>query len=73
MYKERAKNEPVSSRNFAIAYALLGDKDQAFAWLAKGIDEQDPFSIWLKIEPQYDSLRSDPRYTSLLQRLNMTP
>ncbi|MDX6304295.1 MAG: hypothetical protein QOI77_1264 [Blastocatellia bacterium] len=71
--KERAKNEPVSPRDFAVPYALLGDKDQAFAWLNKSIDEHDPFAIQLKIEPQYDSLRSDPRYTTLLKRLNMTP
>ncbi len=74
MDKERAaRNEPVGPRKFAVLYALLGDKDQAFAWLEKAIDAHDPWAVQLKIEPQYDSLRSDPRYTILLQRLNMTP
>src|ERR1700687_4700280 len=31
MAKERARNEPASPRKFAVLYALLGDKDQAFA------------------------------------------
>lgn len=68
-----AKNEAVSTRLMAVLQALLGNKDQAFRWLAKGIDEHDPFALWLKIEPQYESLRSDPRYTTLLKRLNMPP
>jgi DNA-binding winged helix-turn-helix (wHTH) protein/TolB-like protein len=73
MAKERAKNEPANPRTFAVLYALLGDKDQAFAWLEKAVDAHDPWAVQLKIEPQYDSLRSDPRYTTLLKRLNMTP
>lgn len=72
-YEKRAKKERINARNVAIIYALLGDKDQAFAWLEKAINEHEPFAVQLKIEPQYDSLRSDPRYTTLLKRLNMTP
>ena len=52
-------------------YGLLADKDSAFAWLEKGIEEHDPEMAKLKIEPAYDSLRSDPRFIKILQRLNL--
>jgi hypothetical protein len=52
-------------------YALLGDKDPAFAWLEKGIEERDPAMSQVKIEPAYDSLRSDPRFSKILRRVNL--
>jgi tetratricopeptide (TPR) repeat protein len=50
-------------------YAGLGQKDQAFAWLEKSIQERDERLVWLKVDPMFDSLRSDPRYGELLRRL----
>lgn len=52
-------------------YGLLGDKDPAFAWLEKGIEEHDPALSQIKIDPAYDSLRSDPRFIKILQRVNL--
>jgi tetratricopeptide (TPR) repeat protein len=54
-------------------YGLLGDKDPAFAWLEKAIEDRDPDMSQIKINPAYDSLRSDPRFNRLLQRVNLTP
>lgn len=71
--EEDAKKEPVSSRTHAVLCALLGEKDKAFAWIDKAIDEHDPFAVQLKVDPQFDSLRSDPRYATALRRVNMTP
>jgi len=48
-------------------YALLGERDPALACLGK-----DPFHIvFVKVEPAYDSLRSDPRFGQLLNRLGL--
>lgn len=54
-----------------IAYALLNDKDQAFAWLEKAYAARQAYLYYLKCEPRLDSLRSDPRYTDLLKRMNL--
>lgn len=52
---------------FATIYAALGDKDKAFEWLAK--EKQTPFrQATLKFDPFLDPLRSDQRFTQLLQR-----
>jgi hypothetical protein len=45
-----------------VAHVYLGlhDKDRAFEWLGKTVDEQE-VNLWLKTDPVYDPLRSDAR------------
>jgi tetratricopeptide (TPR) repeat protein len=52
-------------------YASLEDKDRAFEWLEKGYRERNRFMIFLREDPRYDALRSDPRYSDLLRRINL--
>jgi eukaryotic-like serine/threonine-protein kinase len=52
-------------------YAKAGDKDQAFAWLEKGLKEKSDAIQYLKINHMADSLHSDPRYTEMLKRMGM--
>ncbi len=68
-----AKQRYVSPYNFAIIYTGLGDKDQAFAWLAKAIEERTLIIFHLKSRPLFEPLRSDPRYRELLRRMNLEP
>ncbi len=53
----------------AKAYVDLGDKDQAFVELNKAYEKRLSSLCWLKIEPQLDPLRSDPRYQELLKKM----
>ena len=68
-----AKQRYVSPYNFAIIYTGLGDKDQAFEWLTKCVEQRTLPIHHLKIRPLFDSLRSDPRYAVLLRKMNLTP
>lgn len=69
--KEQSKQRYVSPKAFAITHMRLGDKDQAFEWLNKTFDE-NPYRIaFLKVDPRYDSLRSDARFTDLLRRMKL--
>jgi hypothetical protein len=55
----------------AIIYAGLDEKDQAFLWLERAYEERSvPYD--LKVNPWWDNLRSDPRFTDLLQRMGLT-
>lgn len=54
----------------AKAYVDLGEKDKAFAKLNEAYDKRLSSLCWLKIEPQLDPLRSDPRYQELLKKLH---
>jgi hypothetical protein len=56
----------------ALIYVGLGDEDQAFAWLAKAYAERSVWMPWLKVDPEFDDLRSDPRFVSLMQRIGFT-
>jgi hypothetical protein len=71
--KKLAKQRYVSPYNFALIYTGLGDNDQAFEWLAKCIEQRTRLVYRLKARPMFDPLRSDPRYTELLRRMNLEP
>ncbi len=69
--KVASKQRYVSPFNFALIYIGLGDKDQAFEWLNKTFEE-NPYRIaFIKVQPRFDSLRSDPRFTDLLRRMKL--
>jgi serine/threonine protein kinase/tetratricopeptide (TPR) repeat protein len=49
----------------------LGREDEAFEYLEKTYQERHGILVYLKVEPLFDGLRSDPRFVSMLQRLNL--
>jgi TolB-like protein/DNA-binding winged helix-turn-helix (wHTH) protein/Tfp pilus assembly protein PilF len=55
------------------AYIGVGNKDQAFACLEKAYSQHFGTLTTLKVDPGYDSLRSDPRFQDLLQRVHLAP
>ncbi len=68
-----SKQRYVSSLSFALVYAGLGEKDQAFVWLEKAYEERSSPLYMLKVDPKWDPLRSDPRFNDLLRRIGLPP
>lgn len=68
----KAKTGYVSPTIFALHYTLLGKKDEAIVWLERAYDERHPFLVQLKIDPEFDSLRDDPRFQDLLRRIGLS-
>jgi TolB-like protein/Tfp pilus assembly protein PilF len=68
---ERATREYIDPGLITYVYIGLGDKDQAFAWMEKAYQERSGIIGWLQIEPHFDPLRSDPRFTELLRRMGL--
>jgi serine/threonine-protein kinase len=60
------------STETALVYAALNDKDKAFEWLEKGIDEQNTGIGYLNILPVWEPLRTDHRFAALLKRIHLT-
>ena len=56
----------------AAIYAALGDKQRAFASLERAIESHGIGLIFLGVEPMYDNLRDDPRFTKALARIGVT-
>src|SRR5690606_526427 len=61
----------VSPYLMAVVCAGLGDKEQTLMWLEKGYKDRSFLMIWLKVEPQFDPLRGDPRFDRLVQRIGL--
>jgi cellulose synthase/poly-beta-1,6-N-acetylglucosamine synthase-like glycosyltransferase len=55
----------------AEAYARMGEKEQAYAWLERAYTEQDSGMVSLGVEPIFEDMRRDPRFQDLLRRLNL--
>jgi tetratricopeptide (TPR) repeat protein len=52
------------------SYVLLGDKEQALVWLDKAYDAR--FGLdFIKVNPAWDAIRSDPRFADLLRRMGL--
>jgi serine/threonine protein kinase/TolB-like protein/Tfp pilus assembly protein PilF len=70
--QEESKRGYTPPYNIAQIYARLGDKDQSLAWLERAYNERDSKLTYLKVEPAFDEINSDPRFQQLLQRLAVT-
>jgi serine/threonine-protein kinase len=62
--------EPTSDY-MATIYAKLGDKERALAELEKAYQKHAHQLIYLKVEPAWDPLRSDPRFVDLIRRVGL--
>jgi TolB-like protein/Flp pilus assembly protein TadD len=65
------KNRAADASEIAGVYLGLRDKDQAFEWLERGFAAHDTDLDLLKVGPEFEPLRSDPRYQSLLARMRL--
>jgi TolB-like protein/tetratricopeptide (TPR) repeat protein len=66
--------EPPSAFNahsLAVLYAALGDRDNAFKWLA--YEPSHAWTPWFRVDPFFFALRSDPRFKEMLRKFNLPP
>lgn len=68
---QSVSDESALSFQLAAVYAGLGDKDASLKLLQKAYDERSDRMPYLKVEPRFRRLRSDPDFTKLLARLNL--
>jgi tetratricopeptide (TPR) repeat protein len=68
--EEMSRTQWVPPYDVAMVHAGLGDKDAAFEWLDRALEERDIWLGWVKAEPAFENLHTDPRFEDLLQRMN---
>ena len=71
--QEQERRTYVSPYTLAVAHTNLGEKDRALEALEKAYQERGEDLVWLRSEPEFDLLRSDPRFQDLLRRMNFPP
>jgi serine/threonine-protein kinase len=57
----------------ALAHTGIGDREGALRWLARSVDAREREAVMngVSCDPMFDSLKSDPRFTALMQRMNV--
>jgi serine/threonine protein kinase/tetratricopeptide (TPR) repeat protein len=67
--EQRAREDLVSSFDMALVHLALGANRDALDWLERGYDLRDVWLLEMTAWPWFDSLQPDPRFQSLLQRI----
>jgi tetratricopeptide (TPR) repeat protein len=61
----------VNPAAFAMVHIELGEIDEAFAWLERAYQDRRGWLAYLKVEPDFDPLRADPRFAQFLGRMRL--
>jgi TolB-like protein/Flp pilus assembly protein TadD len=67
--EELSRQKYVSAYYFAIIHLSLKDYGQTFEWLERAVEERSGFLAFINVEPLFDNLRSETRFTNLLQQV----
>lgn len=70
--EDRAQGKYGKALGIASYYAMLGDEAHALEWIEKGYEERSSGMQYLAIDPQFDAIRSNPKYQYWLGVLNLS-
>jgi serine/threonine protein kinase/tetratricopeptide (TPR) repeat protein len=68
---EKSKTEPVSPWGIALIYTGLEDDQHAIDWLEKAYQARSFDLLYIKVDPRFDRLRLNPRFTQLLTQMRL--
>ena len=71
--RARSKTRHVPGYWIAVVHAGLGDRNRAFESLERSYQDREGILVHLNVDPFFDGLRDDPRFTSLIQRVGFVP
>ena len=72
LIQEFARRPDVAPSMLAALYLDAGDKDRAFEYLYRAIQERSFASDWINVNPALDILHSDPRWAPLIREMNLS-
>jgi serine/threonine-protein kinase len=64
----KARAEKTSAGSVAIVYGVLGEVDEAVAWLERAVEQRSAFLPYAALMREFESLRGDARFDELLRR-----
>jgi tetratricopeptide (TPR) repeat protein len=69
--RDLSKTRYVSALSIALAYMGLDDKQRAFEWLERAYEDRSLRPDLMRVDPEYDNLRSDPPFQDLMHRAGL--
>jgi hypothetical protein len=70
---QKSRQQYVTADSIAAVYVALGEKDEAFRWLDRAVEEHSGSFYSYMFCPEFRALRSDPRFADLLRRIGLDP
>ena len=67
--EELSKTRFVTSYGMALIEAGLGDREATLRWLRKAFEERSHWLIWIRLDPRFKAIRSDPRFQELVAKV----
>ncbi|HEX8282858.1 MAG TPA: tetratricopeptide repeat protein [Pyrinomonadaceae bacterium] len=71
--KQIAERTYVPAYTTALIHTALGENEEAFEWFEEAYAAHNEWVNWIKVAPEVDSLRAEPRFRDLLRRLDLAP
>jgi TolB-like protein/Flp pilus assembly protein TadD/predicted Ser/Thr protein kinase len=69
----QSKSTYVPALDVACVYAALGEREPFFEWMEAAYDERSTWLVDAKVDPKFDGMRPDPRFSSLLREMGLEP
>lgn len=69
-YTEKFQGLGTYKGDIASFHAIRGEPDEAFEWLDRAYAKREPL-CWVKVDPDFASLRSDPRWLPFLRKMRL--
>ena len=69
---EMSERRYISPYSIGVIHIGLDNVDEAFNWIEKLYEECNDWLVWLGVGPEFDPLRSDARFDSLLRRIGLS-
>ena len=68
-----SKTRYVPAFDQMLVHAGLGERDEAFAWLQRAYDERYGMLALLRVDPDLEALRDDPRFGQFVRKIGVAP
>jgi TolB-like protein/Tfp pilus assembly protein PilF len=69
---ELSKKQYVAPFYIALVYAGLGENDNAIRWLEKAYEDHSNGLVFIKVDPELDTLRSNPRFKEIQSKMHLS-
>ena len=69
---EQSKKQYVAPFYIALVYAGLGENENAIDWLAKAYEDRSNGLVFIKVDPELDTLRSNPRFKEIQNKMHLS-